>query len=80
MKIVELEQTDLHTAVTDAQQEQVVVMRNGSPVAVILSTMDWDHEQLLLAQDNAFWQLITARRAQQTISRAELERRINDVE
>lgn len=78
MKIVELEQTNLDKVVAEAEQEQIVVTRNGSPVAVILSTLGWDDEQLKLIQDNEFWQLIAARRSQKTISRAELERRLRE--
>ena len=48
--------------------------QNGKPVAIILSTVDWDEEQLQLAQSDSFWQLISQRRTQKLISRAELER------
>lgn len=76
MKILSLEQTDLTAAVKDAQDERVVITQNGKPVAIILSTADWDEEQLQLAQSDSFWQLITKRRGQKSISRAELEHRI----
>ncbi|MCB0062489.1 MAG: type II toxin-antitoxin system prevent-host-death family antitoxin [Caldilineaceae bacterium] len=80
MKIVALEQTNLDKVVAEAEQEQIVVTRNGSPVAVILSTLGWDDEQLQLAQDNQFWQLIATRRSQKTISRAELEHRLSEAD
>jgi hypothetical protein len=35
-----------------------------------------DREQLALGSDDRFWKLITQRRKQKTISRAELERRL----
>jgi prevent-host-death family protein len=76
MKILSLEQTDLNAAVKDAQDERVVITQNGKPIAIILSTVDWDEEQLQLAQSDSFWQLIAKRRNQKTISRAELERRL----
>lgn len=76
MKILSLEQTDLNAAVKDAQNGRVVITQNGKPVAIILSTVDWDEEQLHLAQSDSFWQLIAKRRSQKTISRAELERRL----
>lgn len=76
MKILSLEQTDLNAAVKDAQDERVVITQNGKPVAIILSTVDWDEERLQLAQSDSFWQLIAQRRNQRTISRAELERRL----
>lgn len=77
MKILSVEQTNLDTAVKDAQQERVVITRNGKPVAIILSTVDWDEEQLQLAQSDKFWQLIHQRRTQKTVNRAELERRLS---
>lgn len=80
MKLVELEQTNLDTVVSDAQQEQVVITRNGTPVAIIFSTMTWNDEQLQLVQNDSFWQLITKRRLQKTINRAELERRLSATE
>lgn len=80
MRVIELEQTDLNKVITEAEHGQVVVTRNGSPVAVILSTIDWDDEQLQLAQDDQFWQLIASRRSQKTISRAELERRLDAID
>lgn len=76
MKILSLEQTDLNAAVKDAQDERLVITQNGKPVAIIFSTIDWDEEQLQLAQSDSFWQLIAKRRSQKTISRAELERRL----
>ncbi|MCE7987717.1 MAG: hypothetical protein DYG89_41670 [Caldilinea sp. CFX5] len=39
-------------------------------------TTAWDEEQLHLAQSDSFWQLMTKRRSQKSISRAELERRL----
>jgi len=77
MKILSLEQTDLNAAVKDAQDERVVITQNGKPVAIILSTADWDEEQLQLAQSDSFWQLITKRRSQKMMTRAELERRLS---
>lgn len=76
MKILSLEQTNLTAAVKDAQDERVIITQNGKPVAIIFSTIDWDEEQLQLAQSDSFWQLISERRSQKSISRAELERRI----
>jgi prevent-host-death family protein len=77
MKTLILEETNLDSAVKDARQERVVITQNGKPVAIILSTADWDEEQLQLAQSDSFWQLITKRRSQKMMTRAELERRLS---
>jgi antitoxin (DNA-binding transcriptional repressor) of toxin-antitoxin stability system len=62
--------------VKDAQHERVLVTRNGRPVALIVGVEGMDEEQVQLASSNEFWTLISERRAQKTISRAELEKRI----
>ena len=80
MKTVGLEQTTLDTCVRDAQREQVVVTRNGVPVALVVGVEGLDEEQVNLGSSDAFWTLIAERRRQKTLSRAELERRIVSAE
>jgi hypothetical protein len=41
---------------------------------MVLGLADLDDDQLQLGRSDKFWQLITARRKQPTVSRAELER------
>jgi len=48
--------------------------RKGKPVVPI----GMDEEQLQLGSSDKFWRLITERRAEKTISRAELEQRISN--
>lgn len=76
MKTVGLEQTTLDTCVRDAQREQVVVTRNGVPVAPVVGIEGLDEEQVGLGSSDAFWKL-TAERRQKTLGRAELERRLD---
>jgi len=76
MKMIGLEETTLDACVTDAQHERVVVMRGGKAIALIVGIAGMDEEQLQLGSSDKFWRLITERRRQQTISRAELERRL----
>jgi len=76
MKTVALKQTTLDSCVLDAQSEQVVVTRNGKPVALIIGLEDLDEDDLRLARSHKFWSLITQRRSGKMISRAELEKRL----
>jgi antitoxin (DNA-binding transcriptional repressor) of toxin-antitoxin stability system len=76
MKTIGLEQASLDVCVDDAQQERVVLTRNGKPVALIIGLEGLDEEQLQLGRSDKFWALIEQRRKQKTISRAELERKL----
>lgn len=70
-------QTTLDTCVNDAQLERVTIMREGKPVALIVGVEGMDEEQLQLGSSDRFWRLIAERRTQETISRAQLEQRVN---
>jgi len=73
MKTVGLEQTSLDSCVIDAQQERLVVTREGKPVALVIGI---NAEQLEYGTDDAFWKLIEDRRKEETVSRNELEKLI----
>jgi antitoxin (DNA-binding transcriptional repressor) of toxin-antitoxin stability system len=77
MKTIGLEQASLDVCVDDAQQERVVLTRNGKPVALIIGLEGLDEEQLQLGRSDKFWTLIEQRRKQKTISRAELEQKLS---
>ncbi len=77
MKKIGLEQASLDVCVDDAQQERVILTRNGRPVALIIGLEGLDEEQLLLGSSDKFWALIEQRRKQKTISRVELEQKLN---
>ena len=76
--MVGLEQVDLETCINDAQHERVVITRNGKPVAFIIGVEGMDEEQLQPGSSDKFWTLIAERRAQETISRAQLEQKIKN--
>ncbi|MGE0131100.1 MAG: hypothetical protein AB7U82_23730 [Blastocatellales bacterium] len=78
MKLISLEQAILDICVRDAQRERVVITQEGKPVALIVGVEGLDEEQLELGISDKFWKLIAERRNQSTISRAELEREINE--
>jgi len=77
MKTIGLENASLDICVDGAQQERVMLTRNGKPVALIIGLEGLDEEQLQLGSSNKFWTLIEQRRKQKTISRAELERKFS---
>ncbi|MDP2984451.1 MAG: hypothetical protein Q8O92_14125 [Candidatus Latescibacter sp.] len=77
MKIVNLSQATMDVCVQEAQHERVVIMRDGKPIALIVGVEGLDTEQLQLGSSDKFWRLITDRREQKTISRAELEQTLD---
>jgi antitoxin (DNA-binding transcriptional repressor) of toxin-antitoxin stability system len=77
MKVISLEEVTLNTCVEDAQRERVVITRDGKPVALVIGVEGMDEEQVELGSSDKFWTLIAERRSQKTISRAELEEKIN---
>lgn len=77
MKQIALGKTDLESCISQAQQERVVIVRNGKPVALIVGLEGMDPEQLELGSSEKFWELITKRRKQKGISRGKLEKKLN---
>jgi antitoxin (DNA-binding transcriptional repressor) of toxin-antitoxin stability system len=75
--MVSLEKATLDACIEDAQDERVVITRNGKPVALIVGVEGMDKEQLELGSSDKFWRLVTERRTQKTLGRAELERKIS---
>jgi antitoxin (DNA-binding transcriptional repressor) of toxin-antitoxin stability system len=73
MKTLGIEQATLDVCVREAQGERVLVTRDGRPVAMIVGLAGLDEDQLQLGASEKFWQLITTRRKQRAVTRAELE-------
>ena len=80
MKTVGLEQATLDACVEDAQRDRVVITRAGEPVAMVIGVQGLDEEQLELGSSGKFWQMIRERRREPTVSRVEIERRIDSEE
>jgi antitoxin (DNA-binding transcriptional repressor) of toxin-antitoxin stability system len=76
VKSVDLDQVSLDDCVAEAQWEQVVIMRGGKPVALMIGVEGVDEEQLHLGSSDRFWTAIRERRGERTMSRAELEQKI----
>jgi len=70
MKTFGLEHITLNACVEEAQQERLVITREGNPVALIIGI---DEEQMELGSDASFWNLIEERREENRINRKELE-------
>ena len=78
MKTIGLEHTTLDACIKNARHERVVLTRMGKPVALVVGVEGVDEEQVQRGSSEKFWTLLEARRKQKTISRTELERRIED--
>lgn len=77
MRQLDFEKTDLESCLTQARRESLVIMRKGKPVAIMVGVEGMDQEQIELGGSDRFWKLIARRRKQKTMSRADLERRLN---
>jgi len=78
MKTVPVENATLDRCVAETQREQVILTRNGEPVALVMGVHGMDEEQIRLCSSTEFWTLMQKRGREKTISRAELERRLEE--
>lgn len=76
MKEMVIQRATLEECVKQAQQDRVVLTRNGKPIAVIVGVKGLDWEQLELGCSDDFWSLIRSRRRQRTITREQLNKRL----
>ena len=76
MKTINLEQASLQNCIKEAQQERVIIIENGKPIALLIGIESMDEEQWQLGNSDEFWQLMTERRTQKTISREQLEQEL----
>ena len=76
MKAISLKDTSLDACVRDAQRGRIVITRDGKPVALVVGVAGLDGEQLELGSSARFWELISHRREQKTLTRTQLEKRI----
>jgi prevent-host-death family protein len=73
VKTVAIEQSTLDSCVREAQDDRVLVTRAGRPVAIVVGLADFDEEQIRLGLSDEFWKMISDRRREPAITRAELE-------
>ena len=57
-----------------AQNEQVVITRNGQPIAVVIGVEGADWETVAAETSRSFWKEIARRRTQETTSLAEIRK------
>lgn len=59
-----------------AQTERVLITRHGKPLAIIIGVEGQDLEEVLTVSNPDFWRMVEERRAEPTLSEAELRRRL----
>ena len=69
-------QKQIRSVVETAQDDQVVITRNGQPVAVMVGVEGADWETVAVETSRSFWKEIARRRGQKTISLAEIRNRL----
>jgi hypothetical protein len=77
MKTIDIESTSLSACVADAQDDHVVLTKNGRPIVMIYGLQGLDEEQLALCGSDEFWRMISTRRREPAVNRAELERELS---
>lgn len=78
MKTVDIRETNLDACVHEAQSDRVIVMRGGSPVAIVVGVEGLDEEQAQLGASDEFWKLLSERRKEPTLDRSALEQKLKD--
>ncbi len=76
MRQISVEQADLNSCVSQAQRARLLITRKGRPVALLVGVRGLDAEQVELGSSRRFWNLITRRRRQPSMTRAELEQKL----
>lgn len=77
MKTIKLEQIKLELYLQNLRHERVIITRKGKPFALLVGVAGLDEEQLQLGSSDKFWKLVGKWRKEKTISRAELEQRLD---
>ena len=69
-------QKRIRSVMETAQNDQVVITRNGQPIAVVVGVEGADWETVAVETSRSFWKEIARRRDQETISLAEIRERL----
>jgi hypothetical protein len=78
MKTVAVEEVTLRECVKAAQTDNVVIVRDGTPIALMFGIHGYDLEDMELCLSREFWQMIRERRQQPTIPWEEAKRRLEE--
>ena len=77
MKTVAMEAATLDLCVAETQHDRVILTCAGHPIVLVVAISGMDEEQIRLSNSNPeFWKLMEQRGHEPTISRDELERRL----
>ena len=69
-------QKKVKECVDSAQEDRVVISRNGKPAAVLIGVEGEDWDSVVLETDPKFWKLIHDRREQATVSLRQMKKRL----
>ena len=69
-------QKRIRSVMETAQNDQVVITRRGQPIAVVVGVEGAEWETVAVETSRSFWKEIAQRREQETISLAEIRRRL----
>jgi prevent-host-death family protein len=69
-------QRKIKVVMETAQKDQVIVTRNGKPIAVLLGIEGADWETVSVETSKSFWKGIRSRRNQKTVSLSEMRKRL----
>ena len=69
-------QKRIRSVMETAQKDQVVITRNGEPIAVVVGVEGADWETVAVETSRSFWKEIAKRRKQKTISLSEIRERL----
>ncbi len=53
----------LSNAISESQEQRVVIMKHGKPVCILIGCEGYEIEDVLTAADPSFWKMIEERRA-----------------
>ena len=67
-------QKTIKKCVDAAQEERIVVTRNGKPAALLIGLEGQDWETVMLQTSPSFWKLIEKRRNEKTIPLSEMRK------
>jgi prevent-host-death family protein len=70
-------QKKIRASVDAAQEDDLVITRNGKPAAVLVGVEGQDWESVFLQTNPLFWKLIEKRRREKSISMREMRKRLN---
>jgi hypothetical protein len=82
MKQLTLEQLSeqLQDYVRSAQREQILIIDNGKPIALLLGLENTDLEQFNLQLSAQFWEMISDRRKRPTVPLSVVEEQLENLE